>query len=280
MSPGPAIAWSCGRSRSATPRCGPSTTPGATTRTTASSGSSTTRAARTWRSGAMPGSSPSCSAGAPAGRHAPATRWATARPTRRPINGNSRASLSADDDGGYFRERAAAYYDSGGLDLGEGATPPPYVPPPPGPPALTWTRSASVKPTTVKRKHTVTSPSTSAPRKATKAMVDVRVYDPKGTPLTRADLRRPDVQGGRGPHLQADVLRLLEPYDRHIQGRDPHLQRRWQEADLPAQPGSDLPRQALTRALGTSTARPRTSVRAAARTPSRCHRGITARAPP
>jgi len=40
-----------------------------------------------------------------------------------PINGNDRPSLSADDDGGYFRERAAAYYAAGPLPpVGEGCT--------------------------------------------------------------------------------------------------------------------------------------------------------------
>jgi len=34
-----------------------------------------------------------------------------------PISGNTRDSLSADDDGGYFRERAAAYYATGALGL-------------------------------------------------------------------------------------------------------------------------------------------------------------------
>jgi hypothetical protein len=34
-----------------------------------------------------------------------------------PINGNDRLSLNADDDGGYFRERAAAYYRDGPLPL-------------------------------------------------------------------------------------------------------------------------------------------------------------------
>jgi hypothetical protein len=33
------------------------------------------------------------------------------------MDGNDRASLSADDDGGYFRERAAAYYRGGALVL-------------------------------------------------------------------------------------------------------------------------------------------------------------------
>jgi hypothetical protein len=34
-----------------------------------------------------------------------------------PINGNTRLSLNADDDGGYFRERAQAYYADGPLSL-------------------------------------------------------------------------------------------------------------------------------------------------------------------
>jgi hypothetical protein len=34
-----------------------------------------------------------------------------------PINGNDRPSLNADDDGGYFKERAAAYYREGALAL-------------------------------------------------------------------------------------------------------------------------------------------------------------------
>jgi hypothetical protein len=34
-----------------------------------------------------------------------------------PINGNARASLSADDDGGYFRARARAYYRAGAVPL-------------------------------------------------------------------------------------------------------------------------------------------------------------------
>lgn len=36
-----------------------------------------------------------------------------------PINGNDRRSLSADDDGGYFRERAAAYYRDGPVPLAD-----------------------------------------------------------------------------------------------------------------------------------------------------------------
>jgi hypothetical protein len=34
-----------------------------------------------------------------------------------PVNGNTRPSLSADDDGGFFRNRARAYYRRGGIRL-------------------------------------------------------------------------------------------------------------------------------------------------------------------
>jgi hypothetical protein len=111
------------------------------------------------------------------------------------INGNIRPSLSADDDGGYFRERAAAYYASGGLDLGPGVDPPPYVPPP-SPVALTWTRSASVKPTSLTRRHTVTITVRVKSSKWTKAMVDIRVYDPKGKRVLRKTYDARSFKGG------------------------------------------------------------------------------------
>jgi hypothetical protein len=45
------------------------------------------------------------------------------------INGNTRPSLNADDDGGYFRERAALYYNTGAVPLpGGGATQPTQTP--------------------------------------------------------------------------------------------------------------------------------------------------------
>ncbi len=34
-----------------------------------------------------------------------------------PINGNTGMSLSADDDGGYFKQQAANYYNAGVLTL-------------------------------------------------------------------------------------------------------------------------------------------------------------------
>jgi hypothetical protein len=48
------------------------------------------------------------------------------------INGNNRTSLNADDDGGYFRERAAAYYAAGALAL-PGGSPLPSPTPRPSP---------------------------------------------------------------------------------------------------------------------------------------------------
>ncbi|MDE3097711.1 MAG: hypothetical protein KGK07_17125, partial [Chloroflexota bacterium] len=40
-----------------------------------------------------------------------------------PINGNTGVSLSADDDGGFFRQKAAAYYAAGAMPLSGGAIP-------------------------------------------------------------------------------------------------------------------------------------------------------------
>jgi len=119
------------------------------------------------------------------------------------INGNGRASLSADDDGGYFRERASAYYASGGLDLGPGVDPPPYVPPPPTPTPLAWSRGASVKPASLTRRHTVTISVKVKATKATKAMVDIRVYDPKGH---RVLYKRYDARS-----FKAGVTRTFKP---------------------------------------------------------------------
>lgn len=49
-----------------------------------------------------------------------------------PINGNNRVSINADDDGGFFKERAAAYYAAGAMPLPfVGAAPSPTGTPPP-----------------------------------------------------------------------------------------------------------------------------------------------------
>ena len=50
-----------------------------------------------------------------------------------PINGNTIASLNADDDGGFFRAKAAAYYAAGPLSLSGGVTPTPGPTPTPTP---------------------------------------------------------------------------------------------------------------------------------------------------
>jgi hypothetical protein len=119
-----------------------------------------------------------------------------------PINGNNATSLSADDDGGYFRNRAAAYYAGGALSLlgGPGPTPTPTASPSPTPsptpaptptpsptasptPApATWMTSATVSPTKVKAgsgaSFTVTANVRSSA--STTALVDIEVYDPRG----------------------------------------------------------------------------------------------------
>ena len=98
------------------------------------------------------------------------------------INGNTRLSLSADDDGGYFRERAAAYYASGGLDLGFGVRPRRRSRRRPAAARRsTWSRERHGQPEPIRaRRHTETITVKVRASTATKAKVDVRVYDPKG----------------------------------------------------------------------------------------------------
>ena len=51
-----------------------------------------------------------------------------------PINGNTATSLSADDDGGFFRDRARGYYAAGPIALPDGGSPGPPVQCSPRPP--------------------------------------------------------------------------------------------------------------------------------------------------
>ena len=109
--------WPPGRFRSATRSCARWTTPGVTSRTIASSGSSVRRAACTCAStrpqatsaflfgGGADGTTCACDA-----RHDGVT-------DPDPIDGNTRASVSAEDDGGYFKAQARAYYRTGVLRL-------------------------------------------------------------------------------------------------------------------------------------------------------------------
>ena len=95
------------------------------------------------------------------------------------INGNSGVSVSADDDGGYFRTQVVAYYASGGLSTGAGVAPPPRPPlPPPG--ATIWSAKAAVSPASVARRHSVTLTVRVRPTRTIRARVEVDVYDSAG----------------------------------------------------------------------------------------------------
>jgi hypothetical protein len=66
------------------------------------------------------------------------------------INGNNRSSLNADDDGGYFKERVAAYYQSGALSLaGGGSVPVPTATPTRTPTSVPATATPTRTPTSV-----------------------------------------------------------------------------------------------------------------------------------
>ena len=60
----------------------------------------------------------------------------------------------------------------------------PWHAPPPNPP-VKWSRSASIKPTSITRKHSVTLTVRVRASRAARAMVDIRVYDPKGVRVFR-----------------------------------------------------------------------------------------------
>ena len=92
---------------------------------------------------------------------------------------HTRASLSADDDGGYLRDRVASYYDAGGLSLEAGDdTPPPPPDDPPGgdptpPPAPTFATGATAKPDVVHRRDDTRIKTRVKASVATKVLVDV-----------------------------------------------------------------------------------------------------------
>ncbi len=99
---------------------------------------------------------------------------------------HTRASLSADDDGGYLRNRVAAYYASGALALDPGVapgpTPTPIATPAPTPtPApVRWTTRAAVSSTLVQRRHYVTVTTTVTASRAGTALIDIELYGPTG----------------------------------------------------------------------------------------------------
>jgi hypothetical protein len=63
------------------------------------------------------------------------------------INGNTQASLTADDDGGFFRARAAAYYAAGAIRLSGGVVATPAPSPTPTAPTPTSPAQPSPPPT-------------------------------------------------------------------------------------------------------------------------------------
>ena len=133
------------------------------------------------------------------------------------INGNTGQSLSADDDGGFFRQKAAGYYSTGPISLPAGDAQPTSTPvvqltstatsvpvvtatrtrtplpsatrtPTTAPPTLTatptttsgYTTHASVSPTSVAGGGSVTITASVTSTTAATVLVDVEVYDPSG----------------------------------------------------------------------------------------------------
>lgn len=88
----------------------------------------------------------------------------TTNPTS--INENTRTSLNADDDGGYFKERAAAYYQAGAWSHAGGAAPAPTN----VPPTATPTRTPTPLPATATPTRTQTSVSSPATPTSTSAL--------------------------------------------------------------------------------------------------------------
>ena len=132
------------------------------------------------------------------------------------INGNTLTSLTADDDGGFFKQKVSAYYAAGPMLLsGSGPAPtatptsvpatstptrtPTSVPPTatptntpvsipptatptaaPPPPTAGWTTSASTSSTSVARGSRITLSARATSGTATRALVDLEVYSSGG----------------------------------------------------------------------------------------------------
>lgn len=89
-----------------------------------------------------------------------------------PINGNNAWSNVSDDDGGYLRQQAQAYYARGGLSLPSSGTPP--APPAPS----VWQLSASTSGTLTNGSTVTVSANFAAPANTSGTyLVDIEVYD-------------------------------------------------------------------------------------------------------
>jgi hypothetical protein len=103
-----------------------------------------------------------------------------------PINGNTGASLSADDDGGFFRQKAKDYYAAGALPLPPGGTDVPG-----------FTTSVRVAPASVPPGRNVIITTSVTGETDTTALVDLEVYGPAGEKIFQQWFDRQGLSAGR-----------------------------------------------------------------------------------
>ncbi|MCC6174453.1 MAG: hypothetical protein IT305_04040, partial [Chloroflexi bacterium] len=159
-----------------------------------------------------------------------------------PINGNTRMSLNADDDGGFFGEKAKAYYQTGAMTLPGGsgtqptptptkapvtptptkvpptptkapATPTPTKVPPtptkapatptPAPTTQGYTITSRVSPSTATIGQKVTIATSVTSAAAGKALVDVEIYDPNGNKVGQQFFGNQSFKAGQRRNLAA-----------------------------------------------------------------------------
>jgi hypothetical protein len=125
------------------------------------------------------------------------------------INGNNVNSYSADDDGGYFRVKAKAYYAAGAMSLngGTGGTTPTATPTKTATPTATPTKSPTATPT---RTATATPTRTASPT-ATPTKTPTKTATPTATPpptaswTTSASVSPSSVRRGQTVSVKANV---------------------------------------------------------------------------
>ncbi len=165
--------------------------------------------------------------------------------TNPPASGtHTRLSLSADDDGGYLRDRVAAYYSAGGLSLDAGDTTPPPPPPRRHPAPAAGRPLRDVGRRVAQAGPPPARPQGDRPR--------ARVGGSEG-PRRRRDLRAQGRQGeaarldglaGRGRHPDA-VVHLAHrgaPQARPLHGQDRRVRARLGRAAAVEQQGDDVQR--------------------------------------
>ena len=158
---------------------------------------------------------------------------------------HTRASLSADDDGGYLRDRVGAYYDAGGLSLVPGDdTPPPPPDDPPGgdptpPPAVTFATGSTAKPDVVHRRDDTTIRTHVRASGATSVLLDVEIYGPRGH---RVKQRTWIVSLATGQTLARsfELAREAHPREGHLHGQGRRLPSRLGRPPRLEQPRRDV----------------------------------------